>query len=187
MSEPPTNPPRVHLVSCLYVVTFLLALYLGALWFFLPGALTYQTDVFVSLNPVVHDREFLLILLALCCLAISYWERYLLITTVTGLLGIVASFGACTIFFRDASRGIMGNFDASTRAAIAGAARATADYSYFPLQYLVLLTLIVMVLRVLHYRPTTFRLTMLDMMLITIAIAVILGTRGLALRVYGLS
>ncbi len=102
-------------------------------------------------------------------------------------MGIVASFGACTIFFRDAARGIMGNVDASTRAATAGPARATADYSYYPLQYLVLLTLIVMVLRVLHYRPTTLRLTLLDVMLITIAVAIILGTRGMAMKTYGLA
>jgi hypothetical protein len=179
MNEQQAKPPALHFVSCLYVVTVLVAIYLGVLWFVLPDVVTYRPspNIVVPLRPSVRGLEFLLVLIALFSLAVSYWERSLLFAALSGLTGIMVSFGACTIFFRDVTHGVVGNHYSYT-ADYALLARNSVDYSYYPLKYLIALTFVIMLLRVMNYRPTTFRLSLLDLMLITFAVAIILGTRG---------
>jgi len=126
-------------------------------------------------------------LVAAVCLALSYWERYRWVSTLAGLIGIFSVFAMLSIFFVGASWGFGGTLVSSVFYEHKFDARVTADLSYYPCKYIAALLAIIMVLRLFEYRPTTFRLTLLDVMLITIATAIILGTRGMAMKFYAFS
>lgn len=189
MPEQDAKPPRVHLVSCLYFVTGLLVIYLICLRLYLPPSIPYHSppDVTLSVKPYVYTQFFWVFLGCIFCLAVSYWERYLFLTMVTGFLGITITVLSLVIFFLDAEWGIKGNINFSLREKHDILARVIMDLSYYPLRYGIAILIMIMLLRLFDYRPTTFRLTLLDVMLITIAAAVILGTRGIAMKVYAFS
>jgi len=189
MSEQQAKPPRLHLVSCLYVITGLLLIYLICLRIYLPQSITYHfaPDVTLSVKPYVYTPYFWIIIVCSSCLAVSYWERFLIVKAVTGFIGITITILSLPLLFMEEVGGITGNVNFSLREKHDIVARISTDLSYYPLRYSLLFLVIVMLLRLFDYRPTTFRLSLLDLMLITIAVAIILGTCGIALKAYGLS
>jgi len=170
----------------LYVVTGLLVIYLICLRLYLPPSITYfyPPDVTLYVTPFIHSNGSWMLLICLSCLAVSYWERYALVTALAGFIGITITILLPLAFM--SSGQIRGNVNFTLREKHDMFARASTDLSLYPLASAYIFLVSIMLLRLFDYRPTTFRLTLLDVILITVAVAVILGTRGMAMKAYGL-
>jgi hypothetical protein len=188
MNEQQAKPPALHLVSCLYVITGLMLIYLTLLKFILRPTYSYPHPLGFTFNvkPYVHLCYWEM-LLSITCLAVSYWERFLVVKAVAGFIGIVTAIVNLGMIFQEPPRAIIGNRSPHYREMVEFAARIDIDVSYFPMLMGVVLIALIMLLRLFDYRPTTFRLTLLDLMLITIAVAIMLSTRGIVMNAYGLA